>query len=69
MRSSVCLLPLVCTAVVGSECETTMGAITYPDVARGDQTDVYHGTTVADPYRALEVKTPSTHTTFIIIIA
>ena len=28
--------------------------ITYPDARRGDQTDDYHGTKVADPYRWLE---------------
>ncbi|MEM7065336.1 MAG: prolyl oligopeptidase family serine peptidase [Cyanobacteria bacterium P01_B01_bin.77] len=29
-------------------------AFTYPDTRRCDQTDTYHGTTVADPYRWLE---------------
>src|SRR5262245_38306165 len=26
----------------------------YPEAKRSDQSDVYHGTTVADPYRSLE---------------
>jgi prolyl oligopeptidase len=30
------------------------GRLVYPTVARGDTVDVYHGSRVADPYRALE---------------
>ena len=34
--------------------DTSERAWTYPETARGDQTDNYHGTVVADPYRWLE---------------
>ena len=28
--------------------------LTYPTVSKSDQIDTYHGTAIADPYRALE---------------
>jgi len=42
--------------------ETTMEPLTYPETRLGDQTDDYHGTVVADPYRWLEdVDSDETH--------
>ena len=42
--------------------ETIMEALTYPETRLGDQTDDYHGTVVADPYRWLEdVDSDETH--------
>ncbi len=57
-----CSLLFVCIAVVacnGTEKSVTgapdsAGALEYPDSPRGDQSDNYHGTDVADPYRWLE---------------
>ena len=40
--------------VATAQSQTTGTGITYPAAARSDQVDVYHGETVADPYRWLE---------------
>jgi prolyl oligopeptidase len=32
----------------------TMAQLTYPESKRGEQVDLYHGSSVADPYRWLE---------------
>ncbi|MCK8495685.1 prolyl oligopeptidase family serine peptidase [Spirosoma sp. RP8] len=41
-------------ALAQSEGNTTSGSLAYPKPKKVDQTDTYHGTTVADPYRWLE---------------
>jgi len=50
LRSSLCLLIIV-TASLGAQ---TQSPLSYPSAARGSQVDVYHGVSIADPYRWLE---------------
>ena len=51
------VVPLVMTLVACS----TPQRLAYPAVSRGEVVDVYHGTAVADPYRALEdLRAPAT---------
>ena len=47
---------LVLVAMAAFPCTAAAddGRIEYPDTRRGNQVDVYHGTSVADPYRWLE---------------
>ncbi|HUQ48551.1 MAG TPA: prolyl oligopeptidase family serine peptidase [Gemmatimonadaceae bacterium] len=53
MRSllTASLLPLALAAAVGAQ---TPANPAYPVTAKGTQVDVYHGTSIADPYRWLE---------------
>ncbi|MGL6094586.1 MAG: prolyl oligopeptidase family serine peptidase [Fimbriiglobus sp.] len=46
---AVAVAVLTTTAVFSQE-----GKVIYPETRKGDTTDTYHGTTVADPYRWLE---------------
>ncbi|HEY8852663.1 MAG TPA: hypothetical protein VIM36_10805, partial [Gemmatimonadaceae bacterium] len=50
LRSSLSLL-IVVTASLGAQ---TQSPLSYPSAARGNQVDVYHGVSIADPYRWLE---------------
>jgi prolyl oligopeptidase len=50
LRSSLSLLTIV-AASVGAQ---TQSSLPYPSAARGSQVDVYHGLSIADPYRWLE---------------
>ncbi|HEX3532680.1 MAG TPA: hypothetical protein VHT23_00560, partial [Gemmatimonadaceae bacterium] len=50
LRSSLFLL----TIVAGSAGAQTQSPLLYPSAARGNQVDVYHGVSIADPYRWLE---------------
>lgn len=57
-----CLLVALLPTVVGparaqnrgSDVKPSVSKITYPETAKSDQVDEYHGTKVADPYRWLE---------------
>ena len=55
-------LPLaLCAAVLASPLVAQQPTLRYPDAAKSDQVDDYHGTRVADPYRWLEdVDSPAT---------
>ncbi len=46
------LLLLLTAGTIGAQ--TQSGTLSYPPATQGTQTDVYHGVTVADPYRWLE---------------
>lgn len=46
--------PAIVSAAAAATVAPTARAPAYPAVARGDTVDDYHGTRVADPYRALE---------------
>jgi len=50
LRSSLALSTIV-AASLGAQ---TQSPLTYPSAARGTQVDVYHGVSIADPYRWLE---------------
>ena len=50
LRSPLSLLIIV-AASVGAQ---TQSPLPYPSTARGNQVDVYHGVSIADPYRWLE---------------
>ncbi len=52
-NQAVCVLVLGVLALA-ARAAAADGRLEYPQVQRGDQLDVYHGTEVADPYRWLE---------------
>jgi prolyl oligopeptidase len=56
MKTLSLLAFLICASniVTAADTPASQGKIAYPDARRSDQTDTYHGTPVADPYRWLE---------------
>ena len=50
LRSSLSLITIV-AASAGAQ---TQSPAPYPSATRGNQVDVYHGVSIADPYRWLE---------------
>src|SRR5207248_7841943 len=45
---------LFCAAARANDTDPDTKRLRYPDARKSDQTDDYHGVTVADPYRWLE---------------
>ena len=48
------LLAMLGSTASAQTCPPGAGAMTYPVTAKGTQQDIYHGTSIADPYRWLE---------------
>lgn len=49
-----CLLASLAADVLGQNCATNEAALIYPATKKVEQYDIYHGVTIADPYRWLE---------------